>query len=159
FVVLPALLLNYLGQGALVLRDGRATQPFFQLAPHWFTLPLVVLSTVTTVIASQALISGAFSLTRQLMHLGYSPMLTVQHTSDDQEGQVYVPVVNWLLLAACVLLVVNLRSSARLANAYGLAVSGTMALTSVLYYRVVRDQWHWSRAFALPLVALFLCID
>ena len=159
FVVLPTLLLNYLGQGALVLRDGRASQPFFQLAPGWFTLPLVILSTVTTVIASQALISGAFSLTRQLMHLGYSPLLTVLHTSAEQEGQVYVPAVNWLLLAACVLLVANFHTSARLANAYGLAVSGTMALTTLLYYRLIRHEWHWSRLVAVPLVAGFLCVD
>lgn len=158
-IVLPGLLLDYFGQGALVLRDPRAGQPFFQLAPSMMTLPLIIFSTITTVIASQALISGAFSLTRQLMHLGYSPVLTVLHTSDDQEGQVYVPVVNWLLLAACVLLVANFRSSGRLANAYGLAVSGTMALTTVLFARVARDRWRWRLPLVFAVSAAFLVVD
>ncbi|MDB4885062.1 MAG: kup [Gemmatimonadetes bacterium] len=158
-LVLPCLLLNYLGQGSLLLRAPATQHPFFELAPARLLLPLVALATITTVIASQALISGAFSLTRQLMHLGYAPILTVLHTSQEQEGQVYVPIVNWLLLAACLLLVVGFGSSERLATAYGLAVSATMALTTVLFYRVARWRWGWSRIAALPLALLFLLVD
>jgi KUP system potassium uptake protein len=158
-LVLPCLLLNYLGQGSLLLRQPAIRHPFFELAPSTMLLPLVALATATTVIAAQALISGAFSLTRQLMHLGYCPILTVEHTSQEQEGQIYVPVVNWLLLGACLLLVAGFGSSARLATAYGLAVSATMALTTVLFYRVARWRWSWTRTAALPSLAFFFMID
>ncbi|HKG93693.1 MAG TPA: potassium transporter Kup [Gemmatimonadaceae bacterium] len=159
-VVLPCLLLSYFGQGALLLRDrGAAANPFFHLAPQWSLIPLVVLATAATSIASQALISGAFSLTRQLMHLGYSPLVTVTHTSAEQEGQVYVPQVNAMLLVGCLLLVLAFRSSERLVGAYGLAVSGTMTATSVLFYVVARHCWRWSAARAGALVALFLAVD
>ena len=158
--VLPALLLSYFGQGALLLRDPSAARnPFFLLAPRWSLIPLVILATAATVIASQALISGAFSLTRQLMQLGYSPLVTVTHTSREQHGQVYVPQVNALLFAGCVLLVLTFRSSERLVAAYGLAVSGTMAATSVLMYLVMRQCWRWSALRAGALVGLFLLID
>jgi KUP system potassium uptake protein len=158
-LVLPCLVLNYLGQGSLLLRLPASRHPFFELAPSTMLVPLVALATFTTVIAAQALISGAFSLTRQLMHLGYCPVLMVEHTSQEQEGQIYVPVVNWLLLASCLLLVMGFGSSARLATAYGLAVSATMALTTLLFYRVARWRWGWARTVALPVLAVFLAID
>jgi KUP system potassium uptake protein len=158
-VVLPCLLLNYLGQGALLLETPSSPQPFYGLAPARWSIALVVLATITTVIASQALISGAFSLTRQLMHLGYAPTVTVRHTSSDFEGQVYIPIVNWLLLVVAVLLVVEFGSSSRLASAYGLAVSATMALTTVLLYHITRWIWGWPRIVAVPMALLFGAID
>ena len=158
-LVLPCLLLNYLGQGALLLRAPETQHPFFELAPRAMLYPLVALATATTVIASQALISGAFSLTRQLMHLGYSPIVKVLHTSQAQEGQIYVPVVNWLLLIGCVILVLGFGSSERLAAAYGLAVSAAMTVSTVLFYLVTRWRWGWPAAIALPLCAAFWALD
>jgi KUP system potassium uptake protein len=159
--VMPALVLCYFGQGALLLRDpGAVTNPFFALVPagSW-TFALVILSNAATVIASQALISGAFSLTRQAMLLGYFPRVTIKHTAHHTEGQIYVPEINSLLAVGCILLVLTFRASDRLAAAYGIAVTGTMGITSIVFYIVSRQTWGWSRAKALPLLALFLAFD
>ena len=158
--VLPCLLLHYFGQGALVLRAPElVSNPFYHLAPRWALLPLVALATVATSIASQAVLTGAFSLTRQLMHLGYSPLVTVHHTSDEQEGQVYVPQVNFLLFAGCVVLILAFGSSQRLEAAYGLAVTGTMTASSLLFFAVTRTIWRWPLPASLLLVAFFLAMD
>ena len=159
-VVLPGLLLNYFGQGALLLSDPAAAgQPFFALAPDWAVLPLVVLATAATVIASQALISGAFSLTMQAAQLGFLPRLRIDHTSDRQYGQVYVPAVNIALLLACVLVVVGFGSSASLAGAYGIAVTSTMITTTVLLATVARQRWNWPPALVVVLTGAFLLVD
>ncbi len=143
-LVLPALVLNYFGQGALLLSDKTAIEnPFFRLVPGWGLVPLVLLSTAATVIASQAVISGSFSLTRQAIQLGLMPQLDVFQTSVTARGQIYIPQVNWLLLAAVIALVVSFRSSSALASAYGFAVTGTMALTTVLAAAVMRGIWRW----------------
>jgi len=161
--VLPALVLGYLGQGALLLADPKAIEnPFFAMVPAGlptYTDLLVLLSSAATVIASQALISGAFSLTRQAMLLGYLPRVTVKHTAFYTEGQIYIPEVNRLLAVGCILLVLTFRESVKLAAAYGIAVTGTMAITSVLYYIVARYTWHWSPWKAGALLALFLSFD
>jgi KUP system potassium uptake protein len=159
--VLPALVLGYFGQGALLLRNPKAIEnPFFALVPEgWPTLLLVLLSSAATVIASQALISGAFSLTRQAMLLGYLPRVTVKHTAYHTEGQIYIPEVNRLLGIACILLVLTFRESVKLAAAYGIAVTGTMAITSILYFIVARYTWGWSRWKAGLILALFLSFD
>jgi KUP system potassium uptake protein len=161
FVVMPCLVLNYFGQGALLLQNPTAAgNPFFAMVPKGgLTYVLVALSAAATVIASQALISGAFSLTRQATQLGYLPRITVRHTSSATEGQIYVPAVNWLLAVACIALVLGFKESSRLAAAYGIAVTGTMAITSIVYYVVVREDWKWPRWKALPLLILFLCWD
>jgi KUP system potassium uptake protein len=163
FFVLPSLVLGYLGQGAKILLDPSPTvieSPFFSLVPAGLaTYLLVLLSSAATVIASQALISGAFSLTRQAMLLGYLPHVTIKHTAYHTEGQIYIPEVNTLLAIGCVLLVVTFRESVRLAAAYGIAVTGTMAITSILYYIVVRHSWGWSRWRAGLLLAFFLAFD
>ena len=159
--VLPALALCYLGQGALVLRDPQAAvSPFFSLVPAGLpTYLLVALSSAATVIASQALISGAFSLTRQAMLLGYLPRVTIKHTAYHTEGQIYIPEVNNLLAIGCLGLVLTFRESVKLAAAYGIAVTGTMAITTILYYIVVRHSWGWSRWKAGALLVLFLAFD
>jgi KUP system potassium uptake protein len=158
--VFPALLINYFGQGALLLeRPAAAANPFYALVPQGWLIPMVVLATLATVVASQALISGAFSLTRQAVQLGYLPRVTIVHTSGETEGQIYIPEVNWLLMLACVALVLGFRSSNNLADAYGIAVTGTMAITSGLFYFCARDLWHWRRARALAVVGLFLTFD
>src|SRR3954462_14166965 len=142
-VVFPALILNYMGQGALILREPSSVQnPFFLLFPHWARLPMVLLATLATVIASQAVISGAFSVTRQAVQLGFLPRLTVRHTSSSEVGQVYVPAVNWGIYVAVVALVVGFGSAEHLASAYGIAVTGTLAIDSVLFFVVVRALWH-----------------
>ena len=159
-LVLPALLLNYFGQGALLLaQPAAAAQPFFRLAPAWALVPLVILATAAAIIASQALISGAFSLTRQAIQLGYSPRLDINHTSSREMGQVYVPQVNWALMVATIVIVAGFRSSAALAAAYGIAVSLTMVITAVLLHAVVRKRWHWPLPAALLVTGLFLTID
>jgi KUP system potassium uptake protein len=159
-VVLPSLVLCYFGQGALVLRDPRvASNPFFHMAPHALTIPLVVLATVATVIASQAVISGAFSLTQQAIQLGYLPRMTIRHTSEEIRGQMYVPAINWLLYLTVTLLVLGFGSSAALAGAYGVAVTGTMAVTTVLAYVVTRRRWGWSAGRAALVVVPLLVID
>ncbi|HEX3159711.1 MAG TPA: KUP/HAK/KT family potassium transporter, partial [Gemmatimonadaceae bacterium] len=143
--VLPALLLNYFGQGALVLSEPAAVEhPFFHLAPGWAMMPLVALSTMATVIASQAVISGAFSLTRQAVQLGYLPRMDIEHTSETQIGQIYIPGLNWLLMIACIGLVLGFHSSSRLAAAYGVAVTTDMVFTSILFAVVARTRWTWS---------------
>jgi KUP system potassium uptake protein len=159
--VLPALVLGYLGQGALILRHPEAVEnPFYSMVPTGLaTYLLVVLSSAATVIASQALISGAFSLTRQAMLLGYLPRVTIKHTAYHTEGQIYIPEVNNLLAIGCLALVLTFRESVRLAAAYGIAVTGTMAITSILYYIVVRYSWGWSKWKAGALLALFLTFD
>jgi KUP system potassium uptake protein len=160
-VAMPALVLCYFGQGALVLRNPAAVgTPFFSMVPAGAcTWALVVLSSAATVIASQALISGAFSLTRQAMQLGYFPRVTIRHTAAHTEGQIYIPQINWILAVGCLLHVVGFGKSERLASAYGIAVTGTMALTSIVYYVVMRHTWGWSRSFAIGLLLLFLSFD
>ncbi|MGH3686956.1 MAG: potassium transporter Kup [Pseudonocardiaceae bacterium] len=153
-MVLPALIINYLGQAALILDDPRAvTNPFYLLAPSWAQLPLVVLATFATVIASQAVISGAFSVSRQAVRLGFLPHLTVRQTSTQESGQIYVPAVNWLLFGGVLVLIVTFRSSASLATAYGLAVTGTLLLTTTLFLMYAAAAWHWAR-WKLVLVAV-----
>ncbi len=159
-LVLPGLMLNYFGQGALLIADPTAIEnPFYRLAPVWALLPLVFLSTCATVIASQALISGVFSLTRQAIQLGYIPRLNIVHTSKDEIGQIYIPLMNWALLLSTIWLVISFKSSSNLAAAYGLAVTATMVITTILTYFVVRRTWGWSRATAIAIVAGFLIID
>jgi KUP system potassium uptake protein len=159
-VVFPALVLNYLGQGVLMLERGAVVaHPFFDLAPAWGLYPLIALSTCATIIASQALISGAFSLTQQAIVLGYAPRFPVVHTSDSERGQIYVPDVNYGLMVLCILTVLGFRSSDALGNAYGIAVTGTMTITSVLFYRVARHQWGWAIPLAAALTGFFLTFD
>ena len=158
-VVFPCLIVNYLGQGALLLARPEVENPFFELVSGWVLYPVVVVATIAAVIASQALISGAFSLTRQAVQLGYCPRVTIIHTSGTAEGQIYVPEVNGALMVACIALVLGFRSSSSLAAAYGIAVTGTMAITSILFYRVARRHWRWPIAQAGGLVGLFLVID
>ena len=159
-VVLPALLLNYFGQGALLLRDpAHVVHPFYRLAPSWALYPLVALATAATVIASQAIISGAFSLTWQAVQLGLLPRLRVVHTSEEEIGRIYIPAVNLALLLSTVALVLGFGSSARLAAAYGVAVTGTMVITTLLAFVVMRRLWGWSLARAAVVSGLFLAID
>jgi KUP system potassium uptake protein len=158
--VLPALAINYFGQGALLIHDSSAiSNPFFLLAPDWALLPLVVLATCATVIASQAVISGAFSLTRQAIQMGYCPRLTITHTSNRQIGQIYVPFINWTLLAAVMLLVAGFRTSSNLAAAYGIAVTLAMLIDSLLIYVVLTKLWNWNRLAALCIAIPLLLID
>jgi KUP system potassium uptake protein len=159
-VVFPALLLNYFGQGALLISDPEAVDnPFFRLPPEWAVLPLVILATMATVIASQALISGAYSLTMQAVQLGYLPRFDIDHTSPREIGQIYIATVNWGLMIACVGLVLAFRSSSNLAAAYGVAVTTTMVITTILLYFVMRERWHWSPLVAGSLTTLFLIVD
>ncbi len=158
--ILPALLLNYLGQGALILsRPDTIDNPFFLLAPDWGLLPLVILSTMATVIASQAVITGAFSICRQAIQLGLLPRLEVTHTSATQEGQIYIGRVNRLLLIGVLVLVIAFRSSSALASAYGIAVTGTMVVTTALAFVVVWRKWRWPLWAAIPFIAAFLVVD
>ena len=159
-LVLPALLLNYFGQGALILSDpAAADNPFYKLAPGWALIPMVVLATFATIIASQALVSGVFSLTRQAMQMGLCPRARITPTSVDEAGQIYVPAANWLLMTGTLLTVVLFRSSENLAAAYGIAVSGTMLITTILLYRVAVSRWQWPAAVAIPVIAIFGAID
>jgi KUP system potassium uptake protein len=159
-VAMPALLLNYMGQGALLLRDpGAAVNPFYLLAPGWAVYPLIGIATAAAIVASQALISGAFSLTRQAVQLGYCPRVTIRHTSHTEIGQIYVPEVNWALAAATIGLVLGFGSSSAVAAAYGIAVTGTMTITTLLFHRVARDRWCWGRWKVWPLTSLFLAVD
>lgn len=159
-LVLPALVLNYFGQGALMLRDPETvTSPFYRLAPDWGLYPLIALASLATVIASQAVISGSFSLTRQAVQLGYWPRTRVEHTSPDEIGQIYVPSVNWALLVLTVCLVCGFRSSSGLAAAYGIAVTSTMVITTLLFYLAAREVWGWGRGAALLLCGAFLFLD
>ena len=160
WLVLPALLLNYFGQGALILRDPTASaNPFYNLAPDWFFVPLLVLATLAAVVASQALISGAFSITQQCVQLGYSPRVTIIHTSKTEAGQIYIPEVNWLLMVGCLAVVVYFGSVSKLGAAYGIAVTGTMAITTILFHEIARSRWNWSPLKAGALSGAFLLID
>jgi KUP system potassium uptake protein len=158
-LVFPTLLLNYAGQGALLLRDPRAIDnPFYHLAPHVLVMPLVVLATAATIIASQALISGAFTLTNQAVQLGFSPKLEIEHTAP-QSAQIYIPAVNTVLTIGCVLLVLGFRSSDALGAAYGIAVTGTMVITTILFVQIARTQWRWPPVAAFGLGLLFSIVD
>ncbi|EOD6737111.1 low affinity potassium transporter Kup [Cronobacter sakazakii] len=159
-VVLPSLVLNYFGQGALLLKTPEAIKnPFFLLAPDWALIPMLILATLATVIASQAVISGVFSLTRQAVRLGYLSPMRIIHTSEMESGQIYIPVVNWLLYFAVVIVIVSFEHSSNLAAAYGIAVTGTMVLTSILFATAARKNWHWSRILVGLMVVAFLCVD
>ncbi len=159
-IAFPALLINYFGQGALLLSRGtHVGNPFYELAPGWALYPMVVIATIAAVIASQALISGAFSLLQQAIQLGFWPRLTIVHTSREASGQIYVPEVNTALMLACVVLTVGFRSSTSLAAAYGIAVVSTMLITTLLLFSVARQLWRWKRWQAAGLTALFLAID
>lgn len=159
-LVLPGLLLNYFGQGALLISQPEAIDhPFYRMAPTWGLVPLTVLATAATVIASQALISGVFSLTMQASQYSYLPRMRIVHTSSEERGQIYVPTVNWVLMIACVGLVLGFRSSTNLAAAYGVAVTSTMVITTLLYYLVVRDRFGWPLLPAAALCAAFLVMD
>jgi KUP system potassium uptake protein len=159
-IVLPALLLSYAGQTAFMMEKGSVTgNPFFMIAPAWSIYPLVVLSTIATIIASQAIITGSFSMTRQAMQLGWLPGLSIRQTSDRIYGQIYVPVVNWLLMTATVATTIAFGSSDRLAGAYGTAVATTMLLTTGLLFKAMRDVWRWPRVAAMAVGGLFLIVD
>ncbi|MBA0180893.1 low affinity potassium transporter Kup [Pectobacterium carotovorum] len=159
-VVLPSLVLNYFGQGALLLKDPEAIKnPFFLLAPDWALIPLMVLATLATIIASQAVISGVFSLTRQAVRLGYLPPMRIVHTSDMESGQIYIPAINWMLYIAVVIVIVSFEHSSNLAAAYGIAVTGTMVITSILFCTVAVKNWLWNRYLAWVLLAGLLIID
>ncbi|MCT8188467.1 potassium transporter Kup [Pseudomonas monteilii] len=159
-LVLPALVLNYFGQGALLLQNPDAARnPFYLLAPGWALLPLVGLATMATVIASQAVISGAFSLTRQAIQLGYIPRMQIQHTSSDEQGQIYIGAVNWSLMVGVVMLVIGFESSGALAAAYGVAVTGTMLMTTILVSAVMLLLWKWPPVLAVPILVGFLFVD
>lgn len=159
-VVMPALTLNYFGQGALLLARPEAVKnPFYMMAPEWVLLPLVILATAATVIASQALITGAFSVTKQVVQLGYLPRMNVEHTSVRDTGQIYIPVVNWGLFAAIVLAVVMFRSSSNLAAAYGIAVTLDMLITTVLTFFVIRYGWNYPLALCIAATGVFFVVD
>src|SRR5258706_8746427 len=158
-IVLPALVLNYFGQGALLLLDGNsARQPFFLLAPSWALFPLVGIATAAAIIASQALISGAFSLTQQAIQLGYAPRLDIEHTSSHEMGQVYVPQVNWALMVSTIVIVIGFESSSALAAAYGIAVTMTMVITAVLLHVIAVERWKWPKPVGFFVTAGFLTI-
>ena len=165
YFVLPALLLNYLGQGAMILSATPATalakvkDPFFYLAPDMLRLPLVLLATAATIIASQAVISGAFSVTQQAIQLGFVPRLRIAHTSEAAAGQIYIPIVNWALMTMVILLVLTFRSSSNLAAAYGIAVAGAMMIDSFLISIVLRQMWNWNRFAVAGLLLLFFTVD
>jgi KUP system potassium uptake protein len=160
FLVFPCLALNYLGQGSLVLHDpAAASDPFFKLVPEWGVLPLVILATCATVIAGQANITGAFSLSRQAVQLGLLPRLEIRHTSESHSGQIYLPQINSLLLVGVLILVLSFRSSTSLANAYGVAVTGTMLITGTLAFIVARQVWGWSTFKAVVVIVPFLFIE
>jgi len=158
-LVLPSLVLNYLGQGALLLLNENARQPFFLLAPQWALVPLVVIATAAAIIASQALISGSFSITRQAIQLGLAPRLDVEHTSSREMGQIYVPQINWALMAATVFIVIGFGSSGAIAAAYGIAVTLTMVITVLLLFVIMTERWRWPKAVAFGVTATFLVID
>lgn len=159
-VVLPCLLLNYAGQGALLLRDPNAIEnPFYLLVPEWALYPMIFLATMAAVIASQAVISGVFSLTRQAIQLGYLPRLNIKHTSDSEQGQIYVPLLNWVLLAAIIVLILIFQTSSRLSHAYGLAVTMTMLCDTLLIAVFIRYTWKWSKPKLVLLITPFLVLD
>jgi len=158
--VLPSLVLNYFGQGALLLKNPEAIKnPFFLLAPDWALIPLLILATLATIIASQAVISGVFSLTRQAVRLGYLPPMRIIHTSEMEAGQIYIPAINWTLYIAVVIVIASFEHSSNLAAAYGIAVTGTMVLTSILSCTVALKNWHWKPFLVGMLLILLLLID
>ncbi len=160
FLVMPALLIHYFGQAAFLLAHPEAVEnPFFHMAPRWALYPLIAISTSATIIASQALISGAFSLTRQATMLGFWPRVKIEHTSADEIGQVYIPSLNWALLTGTVVLVIGFGDSSSLAAAYGIAVTATMLITSLLAYVVARDQWRWSPPIAIGVTSILVIVD
>ena len=160
FVVLPALVLNYFGQGALLLLEPEAvSNPFYNMVPNWALVPLVILATCATVVASQAMLAGAFSLTRQAVQMGYCPRLAIHHTSEQEIGQIYVPMVNWALFVGVVALVIGFRTSSALAGAYGIAVTTGMLIDTILIFVVMRRLWKWPLAVALPIVLALGAID
>lgn len=159
-VVLPALILNYFGQGALLIRDPSAAEnPFFNMSPSWALYPLVILATAAASVASQAVISGAFSLTRQAVQLGYMPRVEIDHTSAREIGQIYIPAINYGLMIACIALVIGFGTSSNLAAAYGVAVTTTMVITTILLFVLAREKWGWSLAKAGALTLFFMVID
>ncbi len=159
-LVYPCLMLNYLGQGALLLGNPRAAEnPFYLMAPEWARLPLVFIATAATIIASQAVISGAFSVTHQAVQLGFLPRLKTQHTSEKALGQIYIPAVNWGLLSMVIVLVLGFRESGRLASAYGIAVTGTMLITTVMLGFLVFQVWKWNKMLATATIGTFLLVD
>ncbi len=159
-LVLPCLLFNYFGQGAMMLQNPAAAEnPFYYLAPEWALYPMVAISTIATVIASQALISGAFSITQQALQLGFLPRVRIIHTSQDERGQIYIPQLNWLLFIGTILLVLSFRSSSNLAAAYGIAVTSTMVITTVLTFVAMTKLWKWSVPLALVICTFFMVID
>lgn len=159
-IVLPCLVLNYLGQGALILQNhSLAKNPFYYLAPTWALYPLVILSAMATIIASQAVISGAFSLTHQAIQLGYLPRFNVVHTSAQERGQIYIPQINWMLFIATIALVFSFKNSSNLAAAYGVAVTTTMVITTVLAFTAMTKLWKWSLSISLAITILFIIID
>jgi KUP system potassium uptake protein len=160
YFVLPALMINYLGQGALLIENpGAITSPFFMLAPEWFRMPLVLIATLATIIASQAVISGAFSVTQQAIQLGFIPRLRITHTSESAVGQIYIPVVNWSLMVMVILLVLTFHNSSNLAAAYGIAVTGAMLIDTCLLAVVLFSLWKWKPWLAVPLLAVFFLVD
>jgi KUP system potassium uptake protein len=160
WVVAPALVLNYFGQGAMLLGNPDAIRnPFFLLAPEALRLPLVILATLATIIASQAVISGAYSVTRQAVQLGYLPRLRILHTSERAAGQIYIPVVNWALLVLVIILTLSFRSSSNLAAAYGISVTGVMFISTCMLAVLILFVWRWPRWVAIPLLALFFVMD
>ncbi|WP_294055846.1 potassium transporter Kup [Sphingomonas sp.] len=161
FFVLPALTLNYMGQGALLMREGRTAlvSPFYNLAPDALQLPLVVLATMAAIIASQAVISGAFSVTQQAIQLGFIPRLRIDHTSASTAGQIYIPVINWALMVMVILLVLSFQTSSNLTAAYGIAVTGAMFIDNCLLAVVLFHLWNWKKRYALPLLAIFFAVD
>ncbi|MCW2290262.1 MULTISPECIES: potassium transporter Kup [Pseudomonas] len=160
FLAFPGLILNYFGQGAVLLSDPEAVRnPFYLLAPSWALIPLIGLSTLATIIASQAVITGAFSVTRQAIQLGYVPRMQILHTSSAEQGQIYIPLINSCLLIGVVLLVLGFQSSSGLAGAYGVAVTGTMLCTTLLVSAVILLLWRWPKVLAVPLLAVFLLVD
>src|ERR1700712_3033423 len=158
--VLPALVLHYLGQASLLLREPHAIQsPFYLLAPEWFQWPLLVIASMAAVIASQAVISGAFSVTQQAIQLGFMPRMTIKHTSETAAGQIYIPVINWGLMIAVIILVLVFRHSSNLTAAYGIAVTGAMLIDTFLLTVVLFHLWKWSRWVAIPILAMFFTLD
>lgn len=159
-MVLPALALSYIGQGALLLRQPEAIQnPFFLSVPDWGLIPLIILATAATIIASQAVISGAYSLTRQAVQLGFTPRMQINHTSETEIGQIYIPTINWMLLCVVILVVLGFRNSTNLASAYGIAATGTMVLTTIMFCIVMLKKWRWPKIAAFGLTAVFLTFD
>jgi KUP system potassium uptake protein len=159
-LVFPALALNYLGQGALLIADPKAAEnPFYLLVPAWALLPMVVLATAATIIASQATLSGAYSLTKQTIQLGYLPRMNILYTSEKAVGQIYLPAVNWTLLVVVIAAVLGFGSSTNLASAYGVAVTGTMLITTILTFFVIRYRWRYNLALAVAATAFFVAVD